>query len=148
MVKFTASIVLLAIAALSSAAPVTQEAAAPSADPEIQAADVFSSSVKYDGKATWFTDSYGSCNINWNGNDEPIVALNAHQMGAQSWGNPACGREVQIINKSNGKTVQARIVDKCPGDECAFGSLDLSPAAFKQIGDLSTGILNIEWHYV
>lgn len=34
-------------------------------------------------------------------------------MGAQSNGNPFCGREVAITH--NGKTVKATIVDKCPG---------------------------------
>ncbi|KAI1310533.1 hypothetical protein EDD11_003705 [Mortierella claussenii] len=153
MVKFTvSSIVLLAVAAIStSAAPIkSTDASSPSSSPVVSAAsdDIFSSSVQYTGKATWFTDSYGACNVNWNGQDEPTVALNAHQMGDSSWNNPACGRMVSIVNKNNGNTVQARIVDKCPGDECAWGSLDLSPAAFKALGQLDTGILNIEWHYI
>ncbi|KAG0247386.1 hypothetical protein DFQ27_002102, partial [Actinomortierella ambigua] len=80
--------------------------------------DPFATSVTHTGKATWFTHSYGACNIHWNGYKEPVVALNDHQMGAQSWGNPACGRKVRITNKDNGKTVVGRIVDKCPGDEC------------------------------
>ncbi|KAG0250014.1 hypothetical protein BG011_008720 [Mortierella polycephala] len=160
MVKFTpASIFLLAIAAISTAAPISPSAS-PSPSPSPLDAnidipitiaaenDVFSSAVKYNGRATWFTDSYGACNENWDGQNEPIVALNAHQMGVESWGNPACNKRVQITNKKNGKTVVARIVDKCPGDQCAFGSLDLSPAAFKRIGEMATGILNIEWNYL
>ncbi|KAG0047950.1 hypothetical protein BGZ83_007102 [Gryganskiella cystojenkinii] len=167
MAKFT-SLLLIATAAIASfssaipvAAPIATTASVPtsistavdpsSPEPTIVAfndASAFATSVKYNGKATWFTDSYGSCNINWDGNQEPIVALNAHQMGAQSWGNPACGKKVKITNRVNGKTVMARVVDKCPGDECAWGSLDLSPAAFKQIGDMDTGILNIEWNYI
>jgi expansin (peptidoglycan-binding protein) len=151
MAKFTSLLIATAaaLATLSSAAPinptpaVTVVAAAASEVPS-----VFSSSVKYTGKATWFTDSYGSCNEKWDGNTEPIVALNAHQMGAESWGNPACGHKVLITNKDNKKTVIARVVDKCPGDECAWGSLDLSPAAFTKLGDMATGILNIEWNYI
>ncbi|KAF8951491.1 hypothetical protein BGZ46_003949 [Entomortierella lignicola] len=69
-------------------------------------------------------------------------------MGSASWGNPVCNKRVQITNTSNGKTVNARVVDKCPGDECAWGSLDLSPAAFRQLGDLATGVLSIKWHYI
>ncbi|KAG0228807.1 hypothetical protein BGW41_003338 [Actinomortierella wolfii] len=110
--------------------------------------DPFATSVTHHGKATWFTHTYGSCNIHWNGYKEYVVALNDHQMGAQSWGNPACNRRVRITNKANGKSVVARIVDKCPGNECQWGSLDLSPAAFSKIGDLDTGILQIKWHYV
>ncbi|KAF9972228.1 hypothetical protein BGZ73_004688 [Actinomortierella ambigua] len=110
--------------------------------------DPFATSVTHRGKATWFTHTYGACNVHWNGYKEPVVALNDHQMGVQSWGNPACGRKVRVTNTANGKSVVARIVDKCPGDECLWGSLDLSPAAFSQIGHLDTGILNIEWNYV
>lgn len=69
-------------------------------------------------------------------------------MGSKSWGNPECNKRVRITNKANGKSVEARIVDTCPGDECAYGSLDLSLKAFKAIGDLDTGILNIEWYYI
>ncbi|KAF9947342.1 hypothetical protein BGZ72_010640 [Mortierella alpina] len=174
MVKFTSAALFLAIAALSSAAPISPSAtpsatatasatvsatasAIPSAtdaatDPLVISIaakdDVFSSDVKYTGRATWFTHSYGACNENWDGQSEPTVALNAHQMGAASWGNPVCNKKVRVTNKTNGKVVVARIVDKCPGNECAFGSLDLSPAAFKQLGELDTGVLNIEWNYL
>ncbi|KAG0364545.1 RlpA-like double-psi beta-barrel-protein domain-containing protein-containing protein [Gamsiella multidivaricata] len=111
--------------------------------------DQFSSSVKHQGKATWFTHGYGACNIYWDGNKEPVVALNAHQMGTQSWGNPVCDRKVRVYNRQNpSKSVVARIVDKCPGDECAWGSLDLSPFAFKKLGHLDTGIIDISWNYV
>ncbi|KAF9578319.1 hypothetical protein BGW38_005942, partial [Lunasporangiospora selenospora] len=115
----------------------------------IKAVNAFSSSITHRGKATWFTHGYGACNISWNGNVEPVVALNSHQMGSASWGNPVCNRKVRVINKDDrSKSVIARVVDKCPGNECAWGSLDLSPAAFKKLGHLDTGILNIEWHWV
>ncbi|KAF9970675.1 hypothetical protein BGZ73_006570 [Actinomortierella ambigua] len=107
----------------------------------------FSTSNTFTGKATWFEGSFGACGIKWDGS-ESIIALNAHQMGPSSYGNPACNKRVQITNTANGKTVTARILDKCPGDECAYGSLDLSPAAFRQIGDQATGVLNIAWHYL
>ena len=150
MVKFiSAALAALAIATISSAAPVTSTSASSTAEVSADSSDnVFDTSVQYSGKGTWFTDTYGACNIVWDAETQPIVALNAHQMGTESWGNTVCGKVVQIVNTSNGKSVQATIVDKCPGNECAYGSLDLSPAAFQQIGDLDTGILNIEWHYV
>ncbi|GJJ75151.1 hypothetical protein EMPS_07509 [Entomortierella parvispora] len=165
MTKFTSLLLITtaAIASFSSAAPIVSPTTTvvptdiPTAveptvpEPTIVAFkdnSAFASSVKYTGKATWFTDSYGSCNVNWDGNVEPTVALNAHQMGEQSWGNSACGQKVHITNKANQKTVVARVVDKCPGDECAWGSLDLSPAAFTEIGELDSGILNVEWSYI
>ncbi|KAF9105304.1 hypothetical protein BGX29_000250 [Mortierella sp. GBA35] len=110
MVRLTISTLLVltttaATASFTSAAPVKSH----------HKSHKLSSSSSFSGKATWFTDSYGSCNYHWDG---------------------------------NGKAVNVRIVDTCPGDECAYGSLDLSPAAFKKIGDLATGILNIEWYYI
>ncbi|KAF9947827.1 hypothetical protein BGZ72_010236 [Mortierella alpina] len=111
--------------------------------------DPFSTSVEHKGKATWFTHHYGACNFYWDGYKEPVVALNAHQMGIMSWGNPVCNRKVRVVNKDDpSKTVVARIVDKCPGDECAWGSLDLSPYAFKKLAHLDKGILNITWNYI
>ncbi|KAI1321811.1 hypothetical protein EDD11_000087 [Mortierella claussenii] len=159
MTKFASSLLVaaVALASMCSAAPVATATtkttsavvdATSTTEPTIDAANAFSASVKHTGKATWFTHSYGACNIQWNGDKEPTVALNAHQMGEQSWGNPVCDRKVRVTNQNNGKTVVARVVDKCPGDECAWGSLDLSPAAFKTIGQLDTGILNIEWNYL
>ncbi|KAF9308535.1 hypothetical protein BG003_010979 [Podila horticola] len=111
--------------------------------------DPFSTSVTHRGKATWFTHTYGACNYYWNGHKEPVVALSAHMMGAASWGNPFCGRRVRVVNSNHpDRVVVARVVDKCPGDECAFGSLDLSPAAFQQLDHLDTGILDITWNFV
>ncbi|KAF9542172.1 hypothetical protein EC957_002254 [Mortierella hygrophila] len=111
--------------------------------------DPYSTSITHRGKATWFTDSYGACSFKWNGYKEPIVALNSHQMGIQSWGNPVCNRRVRIVNVDHPeRSVIARVVDKCPGDQCAWGSLDLSPYAFKKLDHLDVGILNIAWNYV
>ncbi|KAF8988663.1 hypothetical protein BGZ52_005184 [Haplosporangium bisporale] len=140
MVKFTFALFAAAVVGtLSMAAPVTKRADS----------SIFAASNRYSGKATWFTDSYGSCNVHWDGNTQPIVAMSALMMGAESWGNPACDKLVRITLKSDpSKSVEARVVDKCPGDECAYGSLDLSPAAFQQLGDLGTGILDIEWSFV
>ncbi|KAF9385187.1 hypothetical protein CPB97_005072 [Podila verticillata] len=167
MAKFTSILLLAVIASFSAAAPVattttvtevvTATATAPIATPTVEETEepmvavssIYASSNKYKGKATWFTGSYGSCGLEWDGNSEPIVALSAQMMGAQSWGHPACNKRVRIALRDNpSKTVIARVVDKCPGDQCDYGSLDLSPAAFKALGHLDTGILNIEWNFV
>ncbi|KAG0356284.1 hypothetical protein BG005_004823 [Podila minutissima] len=118
MAKFT-SILLLATATLASfsaAAPiaatttvtkfVTVTATAPVAtptaaateaeEPPVSVSDIYASSTKYQGKATWFTDSYGSCGETWDGYSEPIVALSAQMMGVQAWGHPACNKSVHI----------------------------------------------------
>ncbi|KAF9337020.1 hypothetical protein BG006_006494 [Podila minutissima] len=112
MVKLTFALFAAAVTGtLSMTAPVTRQAES----------SIFASSNEYSGKATWFTGSYGACN-------EPVVALSASMMGAQSWGNPACNKRVHITLKSDrSKTVTGSVVDKCPADECDYGSLDLSP---------------------
>ncbi|KAG0007647.1 hypothetical protein BGZ82_005234, partial [Podila clonocystis] len=168
MAKFTSILLLatVALASFSAAAPiattstvtefVTVTATAPVATPTAatepeepvvsisDSNDIYASSNKYKGRATWFTDSYGSCGENWDGYSEPIVALSAQMMGVQAWGHPACNKRVSITLRDDpSKTVTARVVDKCPGNECDYGSLDLSPAAFKQLGNLDTGVLNI-----
>lgn len=108
MVKFTSAAFLLPLAAISSAAPISSS---PSA----------SSDTTYTGKATWFTGSYGACNEKWDGQVESIDALNEHQMGAASWGNPLCNKRVRILNKHNGKSIDARIVDKCSQERVCLG---------------------------
>ncbi|KAF9562318.1 hypothetical protein EC968_005268 [Mortierella alpina] len=139
-------------AVIFAVSPAAAAEVTPSSAPSIAVnakGDPFSTSVEHKGKATWFTHHYGACNIYWDGYKEPVVALNAHQMGIMSWGNPVCDRKVRVINKDHpSRTVVARIVDKCPGDECAWGSLDLSPFAFKKLGHLDQGILNITWSYI
>lgn len=42
--------------------------------------------------------------------------------------------------------VRAEIVDRCPG--CGQGQFDLSPAAFEQLADLSTGVIDIRFSRV
>ncbi|KAG0100036.1 hypothetical protein BGZ93_004627 [Podila epicladia] len=140
MVKLTFTLFAAAVVGtLSMAAPVAKQSQS----------SIFASSNEYSGKATWFTGSYGACNVHWNGDEEPVVALSARMMGAQSWGNPACNKRVHItLKRDRSKTVTGRVVDKCPADECAYGSLDLSPAAFQKLGDLDTGVLDIEWHFI
>lgn len=68
----------------------------------------------------------GSCGET-NSNDDMVVAVNHDQMknGANPNKNPYCDKKINIIGKT-GISVQARIVDTCPG--CDSGSLDMSSA--------------------
>jgi rare lipoprotein A (peptidoglycan hydrolase) len=54
---------------------------------------------------------------------------------------------VQITNTDNGKSVTVVVADDCPTCKNA-NSVDLSTGAFQQIGDESTGVLNIKWKFV
>lgn len=68
----------------------------------------------------------GSCGET-NSNDDLVVAVNHGQMknGANPNKNPYCNKNIKIVGKT-GKSVQARIVDTCPG--CDHGCLDMSSA--------------------
>lgn len=94
----------------------------------------------FHGKATWFIPDTGACG-DVNSNSDYIVAMNY----AQYHDGSPCHKVVVITNKANHKVVKARVTDECPS--CPYGSLDLSPAAFKKLGNLDTGVLPITWDW-
>ncbi|KAF8928466.1 hypothetical protein BGZ47_001635 [Haplosporangium gracile] len=95
---------------------------------------------EFSGRATWFTDTTGSCDISFDTNDM-IVAMNEAQMGGTS----QCGKSVKI--SYGGKTATAKVVDTCPSRFCSSGSLDLSQAVFKKLASLDVGEINIKWEF-
>ena len=67
--------------------------------------------------------------------------------GNSGGASPLCGKQVEIINTDNGKSVIVTIADDCP--TCLnSNSIDLSTGAFNQIGDESTGQLPIKWRFL
>jgi len=65
-------------------------------------------------------------------------------MGTRSNDNPYCGKTVTI--KAKGKTVVAKVHDKCMG--CAMGDIDVSEKAFLALfGDLGVGRAPVEWYF-
>ncbi|GAN10276.1 non-catalytic module family EXPN [Mucor ambiguus] len=89
----------------------------------------------------------GSCGQT-NSNDDMVVAVNHGQMknGANPNNNPHCNRKVKIVGKT-GKSMEARIVDTCPG--CENGCLDMSSALFEEVcGSLDLGVCQISWDFV
>jgi hypothetical protein len=86
----------------------------------------------------------GSCGKQ-NKNSEFVVALNTEQMGEDGRNNPNCGKDIEVIGPS-GKSVQVTVVDSCK--TCKSGGLDLSPAAYEEIGDFSHGSVPIKWKFV
>ncbi|CEP19647.1 hypothetical protein [Parasitella parasitica] len=101
------------------------------------------------GTATYYdvAAGVGSCG-EMNSNDDMVVAVNHGQMknGANPNKNPQCNKKVKIVGKT-GKTVQARIVDTCPG--CDHGCLDMSSALFKKVcGKLELGVCQIKWNFI
>ncbi|KAG1055437.1 hypothetical protein G6F43_002603 [Rhizopus delemar] len=104
-----------------------------------------SSGTKYSGDGTYYTPSLGSCGMQ-NNENELVAALNAPQMNnpANPNLNPTCGKYVNVTGP-NKQTVRVKIVDTCP--PCASGDLDLSPAAFAKIGELTQGRIPITWSW-
>ncbi|RCH84144.1 hypothetical protein CU098_008100 [Rhizopus stolonifer] len=124
----------------SKAAATTTKAIAPTSAP------VSNNGATYLGDGTWYDIGLGSCG--WTNSDsEFVAALNAPQMqnGENPNKNSNCGRMIRVINTANNKAVNVKIVDTCP--PCASGSVDLSPSAFSQIADLSTGRIKIKWSW-
>ncbi|CAE6526578.1 unnamed protein product, partial [Rhizoctonia solani] len=91
------------------------------------------------GKASWFNTGLGACGKVSN-DKQSIVALGP---GAYQ-GGKMCGKTITIKNTKNGKSTTAKVMDLCPS--CGTNNLDLSPAAFKKLGSLSTGILSVSWN--
>ncbi|GAA6022708.1 hypothetical protein JCM8202_002746 [Rhodotorula sphaerocarpa] len=95
-----------------------------------------------EGTATYYYQYgvAGSCG-NVNPDSAYIVALSYQIVdnGAH------CGQQVYIKNKANGKHITATVADTCPG--CDASHLDLSEGAFLALGELATGVLQIEWYF-
>ncbi|KAK4249305.1 RlpA-like double-psi beta-barrel-protein domain-containing protein-containing protein [Corynascus novoguineensis] len=98
------------------------------------------------GDITYFALGLGACGFDDSGKDhsENIVAVSSQLMGAQSNGNPMCGKSITI--SANGKTVNALVHDKCPS--CAPGDIDASEKIFLELFDsLDVGRTQIEWWF-
>jgi rare lipoprotein A (peptidoglycan hydrolase) len=58
-----------------------------------------------------------------------------------------CGRQIEIHNTNNGKSVVATVADACPTCNNQ-NSLDLSVGAFEQIATQAEGLVPIKWKFV
>ncbi|KAI9504903.1 RlpA-like double-psi beta-barrel-protein domain-containing protein-containing protein [Coemansia spiralis] len=104
-----------------------------------------SSGQTFSGDGTYYTPGLGSCGKT-NTESDLIAAINAPQYGTNANPNsaPVCGK-CALVKGPNGQ-VKVTITDRCP--VCKSGDLDLSPAAFTQIGDLNAGRISITWSFV
>lgn len=99
------------------------------------------------GDMTYFGPGYGACG--WPEHDyENVVAVSGQLFqifgNGITNGNPVCGHQIRIFK--NGKTAIASITDEC--NECAIGSLDMSPTLFKYFVDLQVGRTTVEWEFI
>ncbi|KAI8330746.1 RlpA-like double-psi beta-barrel-protein domain-containing protein-containing protein [Chlamydoabsidia padenii] len=96
-------------------------------------------STSYTGDGTYYTVGLGSCGET-NADTDLVVALSEELMD----GGKSCGKQIKITTPSG--SVTATVVDTCPG--CDQGSVDLSIAAFKKIGDIDAGRISIKWSFL
>ncbi|KAJ7270734.1 RlpA-like double-psi beta-barrel-protein domain-containing protein-containing protein [Mycena haematopus] len=63
--------------------------------------------------------------------------------------NPICGPFCHVPMTATvthgGKSIQVQIVDRCVG--CAEGDIDLTPAAFAALADMSLGRTSVTWQF-
>jgi len=105
------------------------------------ATNILSRRVTHEGQGTYFYPGDGHCG-GWNTDKDPIVAISTQ---IYDNGNN-CGQWIEITNTDNGQVAYGQVRDSCPS--CAEGSLDMSPAVFEQLADLSVGVISISWNYM
>ncbi|KAI0892691.1 RlpA-like double-psi beta-barrel-protein domain-containing protein-containing protein [Annulohypoxylon nitens] len=93
-------------------------------------------SLATSGEMTYYAPGLGACGQT-NTESEAVVAMSSPDQDGH------CGQTVKITY--GGKTVNAVVVDKCPG--CAANSIDASPSVFEQLASLDLGRINIDWEY-
>ncbi|KAK1971728.1 hypothetical protein LY78DRAFT_651566 [Colletotrichum sublineola] len=129
--------------------PTTAAAAAPVASQASTDSSSSSSSggLLHSGDLTYYAVGMGACGEDDSGKDltENIVAISHLVMGAQSNGNPYCGKKVKI--SVNGKTTTATVRDKCMG--CKANDIDVSEKCFLEVFDsLGVGRQTVEWSFI
>ncbi|KAH7407875.1 hypothetical protein BKA64DRAFT_667612 [Cadophora sp. MPI-SDFR-AT-0126] len=129
------------VAATTSAAPVAASTYSPSSGGST--GGVCSSGSPCEGDITYYEAGLGACGETTDGSVDKVIALPVGMMGAQSNGNPYCGKTVTI--KKGDKTTTATVVDKCMG--CKGNSIDLSNAAFLELAEFSVGRTTAEWWF-
>lgn len=123
----------------------TQAAATPS---KSAAPNSGSSQVFTDGFATFFFQNgvAGACGVIHSDSDL-IAAIDERRYGNSGLKSALCGKQVEITNPKNGKSVVVTIVDDCPTCNNA-DSIDLSVAAFNKIATEAEGMVNIHWKFI
>ncbi|KAJ2300315.1 hypothetical protein IWW55_003996 [Coemansia sp. RSA 2706] len=129
----------------SPSAPAEESPSAPAEESSSGGGNDGSSGDTYTGDGTFYTPGLGSCGKT-NTEADLIAAINAPQYGSNANPNQAevCGK-CALVKGPKGE-VKVTITDRCP--VCKSGDLDLSPAAFNQIGDADEGRISISWSFV
>ncbi|KAF9013870.1 RlpA-like double-psi beta-barrel-protein domain-containing protein-containing protein [Cyathus striatus] len=107
-----------------------------------------SSAVQSGGFATFFYQNgvAGACGTVHKDTDL-IAAIDADRYGNTGARSSLCGKQVQITNTKNGKSVTVTIADACPTCENS-NSIDLSKTAFERIATDEEGMVPITWSFL
>ncbi|PWZ01617.1 hypothetical protein BCV70DRAFT_77743 [Testicularia cyperi] len=131
-----------------SASQTTSSKAAASSTSSSAASSSSSSSSSTSGQGTYFAPGLGACG--WtNSASDHIVAISHSLFDSFGTGNPnnnpACGHKIKA--NYQGKSTTVTVVDRCEG--CAWGDLDFTATAFKELASLSVGRLSgVTWEWV
>ncbi|KAJ8522882.1 hypothetical protein ONZ45_g591 [Pleurotus djamor] len=100
------------------------------------------------GYATFYFQhgNAGACG-NYNSDDALIAAMDFRRYGDTSRRSPLCGKQVNIVNTQNQKSVVVTVADACPTCDNE-NSIDLSRGAFAKIADYDQGKVDIKWTFV
>lgn len=90
------------------------------------------------GSGTYYDVGLGSCGHK-NSNSDMVAALSSDLMD----GGKLCGKSITVKGKKGSVTLT--VVDTCPS--CDSGDVDMSSAAFKELGSLDEGRIPITWSY-
>ncbi|KAI8374493.1 RlpA-like double-psi beta-barrel-protein domain-containing protein-containing protein [Radiomyces spectabilis] len=104
----------------------------------VQAAPVLNKRGDHQGQGTFYNVGMGSCGKK-NKDSQMVAALSGQLMDENDY----CGKKIKASTKHGSVTVT--VVDTCP--ECDKHDIDFSPAAFKKLGDLNDGVLDISWQF-
>ncbi|KAL5536164.1 hypothetical protein ACEPAF_4269 [Sanghuangporus sanghuang] len=97
-----------------------------------------------DARFTYYDITTGVTACGWTfSNNAEVVALNSQQF-VSGFPGPSCGNRIRI--DANGKSMDAVIVDECPG--CPYAGLDLTEGLFSQFADLDAGVITGSWDYI
>ncbi|KAL0959504.1 hypothetical protein HGRIS_011214 [Hohenbuehelia grisea] len=101
--------------------------------------------VTHSGRGTWYDPGAGIGHCGFSDKSaSPVVAISQSLYNTNKGSN--CNQWISITNKKNGKTAYGQTRDSCPG--CGSNDLDLSPAVFQKLDSLSTGVIQIQWHFM
>ncbi|KAI5925788.1 RlpA-like double-psi beta-barrel-protein domain-containing protein-containing protein [Camillea tinctor] len=97
--------------------------------------------MTFSGDTTYYTPGLGACGQTHTGADH-VAALAAAQYGHGANANQAavCGRQIRI--HCGGESATATVVDN------ASGSVDVSPAVFRQLASLDEGQVEVVWEFI